>query len=1054
LQIYETQLSRRGIIGNRDKQHEWISTPGATALAAKSPMKEFASFRLDTLNQCLWRRGDGGREERILLTPKAFAVLEYLVERAGRLVTHKELLRAVWPKTVIEPQAVKRNVLAVRSALGDRPKKSLFIETIPKRGYRFIAPVVEPIATKSPVVFGRPAQSLVGRGSALEVLGETWQRAFSGERQVVFINGEVGIGKTALVEEFQRQVAAGERSVHIAHGQCIEAIGSKEAYGPMLEALGRLCRGSQAHPIVRTLLADAPTWLAHLPGILTREHRELLQHEILGATQERMLREIADALELITAETPLLLVLEDLHWVDGSTVDLLSVLARRRIPAKLMVLATYRPLDAELPLKALISDLVVRRLCRKIGLTRLSEAEVEEYLGAQSSASRPPPGLSALVHRHSEGNPLFMVAALEHMAKRDLLTRADGQWRLQVPLEQIELEVPDDLRHMIEVQLERLSREEQNALELASIAGALFSANVLSTGAENDSRGVEDLYEELSRRHHIVEWVGTQSLPDGSVAERYQFVHVLYRQVLYDRQLPARKARFHRQIGERLAEIHARRMEDVVPQLAYHFELAGDWPRAIEYLRRAADIAARRYAHRQADAILAHALELVSHLPKDECVRTEPQLLASLAAHRRAAYDTRTIETYETLAARAAEYGLIDVQVGALLDLSFYESFTSAARCLEVAQRALQLSHKQDPTLRIRTRTACAFRRLSVSGWNAQDAHEIRAGFAQFGASQGSPAHDFDLLEASQHRWESGEYREGRRLALEVRTKGLEPTNPLAYERADFLAALNLVFLGEWGEALDRFSAAVAWARKNDNDRHAEWLQVQQGMLHLHALDFSGLLAICDSALALLRDPAFRTATGQLIGYAGQLRRALILSGSASVGLGDYASALENLATAESEMDQRTVFLDWYWRMPLAAGLTELWLATGDCVRAQREAARFLDKALATEERTWQGLAWEINARVALENRDHARARECIGKAVSTVQGFEAPLATWRAQATAADIEEEAGDLESARSHRDLSRATILRLANSLPEHEPLRKNFLSAPAVARVLSR
>jgi hypothetical protein len=148
------------------------------------------------------------------------------------------------------------------------------------------------------------------------------------------------------------------------------------------------------------------------------------------------------------------------------------------------------------------------------------------------------------------------------------------------------------------------------------------------------------------------------------------------------------------------------------------------------------------------------------------------------------------------------------------------------------------------------------------------------------------------------------------------------------------------------------------------------------------------------------------------------------------------------------------MFLDWYWHMPLAAGLTELWLATGDFVRAQQEAERFLDKALATEERTWHGLAWEINARVALENRDHARAREFIGKAVATVQGFEVPLATWRTHATAARIEEEAGNRESARWHRDSSRATILRLADSLPEHEPLRKIFLDAPAVARVLSR
>src|SRR6202040_4425981 len=104
-------------------------------------------------------------------------------------------------------------------------------------------------------------------------------------------------------------------------------------------------------------------------------------------------------------------------------------------------------------LKALISDLLVRRWCREIDLTPLSQADVEVYLDAQLPTSPPPPGLSALVHRHSEGNPLFMVAALEHMAKRNLLTRADGHWQLQAPLEQIEFEVPDDLRHMIEAQL-------------------------------------------------------------------------------------------------------------------------------------------------------------------------------------------------------------------------------------------------------------------------------------------------------------------------------------------------------------------------------------------------------------------------------------------------------------------------------------------------------------------------------------------------------------------------------------------------------------------------
>ncbi|HEY2464887.1 MAG TPA: AAA family ATPase, partial [Steroidobacteraceae bacterium] len=478
-------------------------------------MKVFLYFRLDIVNQCLWRRSDVGQEERVLLAPKAFAILAYLVEHTGRLVTHDDLLEAVWPDTVVEPQAVRKHILEVRSALGDRPKHPLFIETIPKRGYRFIAPVSEPIAT-SHLVSDRSLQgALVGRCGALEVLREAWQCALNGTRRIVFITGEPGIGKTALAEQFRRELAVSGQSLRIAQGQCTEGYGSKEAYGPMLDALGRLCRGPQAEPIVKILSAEAPTWLAQLPALLTREHREMLQREILGATRERMLREIADALDSVTAETALLLLFEDLHWVDDSTVDLISALARRQTSAKLMLLATCRTLRADPSgnsLKALMGDLLGRRLCLTIDLAPLSETEVEEYLAVQSPAGRPPPGLSALVHRHSEGNPLFIVAALEHMAKRNLLTREGGQWQLQRPLAQIEFDVPDDLRHMIEAQLERLSAEEQSALDLASIAGTAFSASMIGSATDTDSRNLGDLYEELSRRHHIVRWAATESL--------------------------------------------------------------------------------------------------------------------------------------------------------------------------------------------------------------------------------------------------------------------------------------------------------------------------------------------------------------------------------------------------------------------------------------------------------------------------------------------------------------------------------------------------------------
>src|SRR5215475_9900730 len=165
-------------------------------------MQEFPPFRLDPVNQCLWRLRENADDERLLLTPKAFAVLRYLVEHAGQLVTQEDLLTAVWPETYIKPEVLKSRIFEVRSALGDRPKAPQFIETLAQRGYRFIAPVHDGPAA-APALPGSPtADPLVGREGALETLGACLHRALQGQRQLVFVTGEPGIGKTALVDAF------------------------------------------------------------------------------------------------------------------------------------------------------------------------------------------------------------------------------------------------------------------------------------------------------------------------------------------------------------------------------------------------------------------------------------------------------------------------------------------------------------------------------------------------------------------------------------------------------------------------------------------------------------------------------------------------------------------------------------------------------------------------------------------------------------------------------------------------------------------------------------
>ena len=171
-------------------------------------MPDFPPFRLDTVNQCLWRRRETAQDERLLLTPKAFAVLRYLVEHAGQLVTQEDLLAAVWPETYIKPEVLKSRIFEIRGVLGDRPKTPRFIETLPRRGYRFIAAVHDGPAAAPALLLPSAPGHLVGREGGLETLRACLHRAMHGQRQLVLVTGEPGIGKTALVDAFQQQAAA------------------------------------------------------------------------------------------------------------------------------------------------------------------------------------------------------------------------------------------------------------------------------------------------------------------------------------------------------------------------------------------------------------------------------------------------------------------------------------------------------------------------------------------------------------------------------------------------------------------------------------------------------------------------------------------------------------------------------------------------------------------------------------------------------------------------------------------------------------------------------
>jgi tetratricopeptide (TPR) repeat protein len=261
-----------------------------------------------------------------------------------------------------------------------------------------------------------------------------------------------------------------------------------------------------------------------------------------------------------------------------------------------------------------------------------------------------------------------------------------------------------------------------------------------------------------------------------------------------------------------------------------------------------------------------------------------------------------------------------------------------------------------------------------------------------------------------------------------------------------------LTYLGEWGEALREVDATIAMLDANGDYYRGQTARVHRAVLHLHAMDFAGARDICESAVPLTRDPLLGAASQALPAYPPIFHWALITAGNAEAALGNHQRAVEHLSAARQDMDRSMSGLDWYWQMPLEAGFIEVWLAMGNLPRARAAAQRLLDLALTNADRTWQALAWEANARVAKAEIDLTLARECLAKALERMEGFEVPLAEWRVHASAAEVFAGLGESADSERHRRLSREAILRIANSLPEDHSLRRTFLGAPVVSRIL--
>ena len=617
--------------------------------------------------------------------------------------------QAVWAGTVVSEASLTTCIREIRYRLGERAQAPQYIETVHRRGYRWIAPLPTPALpprhqAKRHGPRRHTALPVVGRAAEFEHLHRCLEQARRGERQVVFVTGEAGMGKTTLVDAWLERVGT-EEELWSAQGQCIEHYGAGEAYLPVLEALGRLCRQPGQKRLVGLLRQYAPTWLVQLPWLLSPAQRATLQREVLGTTRERMLREMAEALEAITAETPLVLVLEDLHWSDAATLDLLASLARRREAARLLLIGTYRPVEVlvwEHPLRGLTQELQLQGHCTALPLEGLTEAEIAAYLAERFPGSVLPPELERGLYQRTEGNPLFMVNVVGSLVTQGVLVQGKGRWEFAGGVEAIEHSVPESLRQMIERHIARLSPEDQRVLEVASVVGVEFSAAAVAAGVAAEAQ-VEERCTELTRRQHFLASRGTSEWPDGTVTARYSFLHALYQEVWYERVTGRRRINLHRCIGVRLEAGYGTQAGEVAVELAVHFEVGREYQRAVQYLGQAAQRALSRRAYHEAIDHLTRGLALLKTLPDTpERAQQEFDLQLALGPVLMATKGQATPEVAQTYArawALCQQIGDTPQRFAALWGLQrFYRGQGAWPTARELGEQLVQLAERDaDP---------------------------------------------------------------------------------------------------------------------------------------------------------------------------------------------------------------------------------------------------------------------------------------------------------------------------------------------------------------------
>ena len=1016
----------------------------------------FDAFRVDSYNRQLVRLDDAGLPADVPLGSRALDILIVLLARHGELVSKEEIMDAVWPGLAVEENNLTVQISAIRRAIDAGRDGPSLLQTVPRRGYRFVGEVTLPPAKvlqaeppsgpagsahDLPKPLSAPASPRwwVGRTAPLQSFERSLRKAFAGSRQVVFVTGEAGIGKTTLIEMATDRQSG--RRVGILRGRCAEVFGAEEAFLPLIDALTEACRDATGARVVEAIRTHAPTWLLQMPALLALSDRAAVQADIFGATRERMLREFCELMEVLSEDCPWILVLEDLHWSDVATVNALSRLARGERTAAVLVLASYRPpaaTGAAHPAWTLHQDLQIHGRATDIVLDRLSLDEVEHYLLLRFGNPGMASTLAEVVFARTHGQPLFVTSLVDSFVDQQAIAEIGGGWCIVDAGALKQERIPRDLRAMIMSQIDQLAAEDQHMLEIASAAGVEFAAALVAAGVAGDLLDVERVLERLARRGHIVTAAGTSEWPDGTFCGSYGFQHALYQEVLYSRLSPSHRVQAHRRLGVRLETAYGAVTGDVAPVLAVHFEEGREFGRAVHYFGQAAASSVKRLGNREAVNYLTRALIIVDRLAGPDQFAARIALLRQRGWARRTLGDlTGSVEDLNTMIAAAAGAGELRMEVNGLLTLGRFCLHADRRLCLEATERAVARSRDvEDGALQFLVRATSASTNLYLKGWREDDAEVCRQAIRATADARdhGTLIRRYgieSILECSRSR-----YLECSVAATRGKALAQEAGDVYTFVLFNVMQSTALLHLGEWRLLQRETAAARALAERNANRPASALCRLTMAWLHAEALDFEGARARCES----VEDRIFEGNP-----FAFFFQRAVLAK--AFVGLGQYEQATLQFEAIDRKLHADDGSLDFTIYTQLCHCRSEHGLAAGDLTSAREQAALLYEYAAPAPDRNHLALAHQLRARIAAAEGDTDTAAAEFVLADATLGDAPPPLAAWRVYQAAAEFYAGLGSAAEAAAYRDRYEATLQTLAAGFDADEPLRASLQEAIA-------